>query len=189
MSEHLKHSEGSAEKIPSKEIEKHQERLNELHEKAEKKALKSGHEKETIRHEVKEKAISGAEYRKPASEGKQQKAPVTKKDKEHVFDTVMHHVHQNMSKPEQVFSSFIHKPAVEKVSEVAGKTVARPSGIAGAAIAAFIGLLSVYSVAKFAGFELSGSEMPLLLLAGFLLGLIVEWVFKSLRVLFSPRSS
>ncbi len=189
MGEHLKSSENAGEQIPNKEIEKHQERLNELHEKAEKKAHKSGHEKETIRHEIKEKAISGAEYRKPASEGKQQKAPTTKKEKDHVFDTVMHHVHQNMSKPERAFSSFIHRPVIERTSEVAGKTIARPSGIAGAAIAAFVGLLSVYGVAKFAGFELSGSEMPLLLAGGFLIGLVAEWVFKSVRVLFSPNKN
>ncbi len=55
--------------------------------------------------------------------------------------TIMHHARSQMSKPEQSFSRFIHTPVVEKTSEVLGKTVARPSGIAGAAIAACDGSL------------------------------------------------
>ena len=101
----------------------------------------------------------------------------------------MHHARQNMSKPERTFSKLIHAPLVEKTSEALGKTVVRPSGIVGATIAAFLGLLSIYSIAKFAGFELSGSEMPLLLATGFIIGLFVEWAFKSARsILFSKRA-
>lgn len=184
MSEkHPQHHEGSKERhIPVHEVREHQERLKVHHEKAAEQAGRSNkHERETIRHEVHEQAISGAEYHKPQSEQRQPIVPHTKADKEHSFNTIMHHVRQNMSKPERSFSKFIHKPIVEKTSEVAGKTIARPSGIAGAAIAAFIGLFSVYSIARFAGFELSGSEMPLLLAGGFVLGLLSEWMFKSLR--------
>ena len=186
MSEHFKpHEKAGEHHIPHHETKQHHERLHEHHEKAaEKVGDHAKHEKEVARHEVHEKAISGAEYHKPQSEQPRPAAPLTKADKEHGFNTIMHHVRQNMSKPERTFSKIIHKPFVEKTSEALGKTIARPSGLAGAAVAAFVGLLSVYSIAKFAGFQLSGSEMPLLLAGGFLLGLFIEWAYKSVRSIF-----
>lgn len=193
MSEQHKPHENSGEHhiphIPHHEVTTHHERLQEHHEKAaEKSKSETAHEQERALYEVQEKAISGAEYPKPLSEKLQPDAPLTKADKEHGFNTIMHHVRQNMSQPERTFSKLIHTPAVEKTSEALGKTIARPSGLAGAAIAAFIGLLSVYSIAKFAGFQLSGSEMPLLLVAGFAVGLFVEWVIKSLRSIFVTKN-
>lgn len=145
------------------------------------------HETERARHEVHEQAISGAEYEQPTSEQPQDQPIYDKAAKEHSFNTTMHHVRMNLSKPETQFSKFIHKPAIEKTSEVIGKTVARPSGVAGAAIAGFLGLLSIYSIAKFAGFTLSGSEMPLLLLIGFAIGLFIEWIYKSTRSIFARK--
>lgn len=186
MSEHHKHPKANAEHhIPVQEARQHEERLKVQHEKAAEKAARSTAEQHTVRAEVKEQAISGAEYHKPHSEQRQHTAPLTKKDKAHSFNSVMHHARQEMSRPERTFSKFIHQPGVEKASEVLGKTVARPSGIAGAAIASFIGLLSVYSVARFAGFQLSGSEMPLLLAIGFGAGLFIEWATKAARSIFS----
>lgn len=147
-----------------------------------------GNETEHARHEVHEQAISGAEYEQPSSEQPQQQPIYDKAAKEHSFNTTMHHVRRSLSKPERQLSKFIHQPAIEKTSEVLGKTVARPSGIMGATVAAFIGLLSIYSVAKFAGFQLSGSEMPFLLLGGFALGLFLEWIYKSTRSILGRRA-
>lgn len=170
----------------SEELKRHHERLQEHHEKAESVAKNQRHEHESARHEAKEQAISGAEYHKPHSEQRQVAQSFTKADKLHSFNTTMHSVRSHMNAPERSFSKLIHQPTVEKVSEVAGKTVARPSGIIGATIAAFIGLLSIYSIAKFAGFQLSGSEMPLLLAIGFLIGLLLEWAFKAVRAILTP---
>lgn len=109
----------------------------------------------------------------------------TRETKAHAFDTTMHHVRTRLSRSERSFSKFIHKPGVETTSEFIGKTVTRPSGIIGATLFVCIGLLLIYSVARFAGFSLSGSELPLLLLVGFIVGLLVEWLFKVARSLFS----
>lgn len=183
MNEQYKQHEQSGEQQNSvHEIKEHHERAQKHHEKAAEKAGREiHHEQAKARHEVREQAISGAEHHKPQSEKRQHRPVYTKRDKDHAFDTTMHHVQSNMSKPERTFSKLIHKSAVEKTSEVLGKTVARPSGIAGATIAAFIGLLSVYSIAKFAGFQLSGSEMPLLIVIGFVTGLFIEWAYKAAR--------
>ena len=184
MSEHYTNHEKNGEHhIPVHELKEHHERLKVHHESAAERAKNTKHEQIAIRHEVKEQAISGAEYSKPQSEKRQPKPIHTKADKLHSFNTIMHHARAQMSKPEKTFSKFVHSPAVEKTSEILGNTVARPSGVLGASVAAFIGLLSVYSVARFAGFQLSGSEMPLLLLAGFGSGLFIEWATKSIRAI------
>lgn len=164
------------------EIREHHERLAIHHEKnAEKTGDNTSPEQERARHEVHEHAISGNEYHRPHSEKRQHTHTyTTKEEKQLSFNATMHHVRNNLSAPEKALSKIIHKPFVEKASDIAGNTVARPSGIAGATTLAFIGLLLMYGVARFAGFELSGSEMPLLLVIGFILGLLIEWLYKSL---------
>ncbi len=177
---HEKQSAHTSEHAPiSHELKKHQEKLDEIrNEKAER--LQGSHEKarEEASLSVQQEALPSSEYARPSAE--QQAPPVihTKADRNQSFDTTMSHVRQNLSKPEQTFSKLIHSPVVEKTSEIAGKTVARPSGMVGAAIAGAFGVLSVYGIARFAGFGLTGSEMPLFLLLGFLAGLVVEGVYK-----------
>ncbi len=185
MSEkHIAHKQSYESPTPSAELHAHHERLARHHEKSAEAAQHETHEQAEARHEVHEQAISGNEYHRPHAE-KRQHTPVhtTAEAKKHSFNATMHHVRNNLNTPEKTFSKIIHKPAVEKASEIAGSTIARPSGVAGATILAFIGLLSVYGIARFAGFELSGSEMPLLLAIGFIAGLIIEWLYKSLRSL------
>jgi len=158
-------------------------------EKAAEHATSGKHEAvDAARHEVHEQAVSGAEYEQPKTEHSQPTPHYTRKDKEHSFNTTMHHVRRQLSRSERQFSKFIHQPVVEKTSEVLGKTVARPSGVIGGTVAAFVGLLSVYSIARFAGFQLSGSEMPLLLGVGFIVGLLTEWVYKAGKSIVGKRS-
>lgn len=140
------------------------------------------HETVVARQEVHQQAVSGPEYESAHLEQNDSAAnSYTHQDKIHSFNTTMHHVRQNLSKPERQFSKFIHQPLIEKTSEALGKTIARPSGILGASFAASVGLFLIYSVARSAGFQLSGSEMPILLLTGFIGGLFVEWSYKAVR--------
>ena len=189
MSETLRNHESKGEIISNNESKKHHERIKEqLERSAENSPSRSHSETESIRHEVHEQAIAGAEMHKPASEARQhQPIGYTKKDKAHAFETTMHHARDKMNTSEKLLSKIIHQPAVEKISDIAGATVTRPSGIAGATIASFIGLASVYGIARFVGFSLSGSEMPLLLLVGFVMGLLCEWVYKSIRSLIASK--
>ncbi len=185
MSEKYPSRHESGAETHSESLKQHHERLQKNHEKS----VESGHERsqrtEEALKEVHEQAISGDEFQKPQAEVRQPHVANNKVEKERSFNTTMHHVRNNLSRTEKTFSKIIHKPVVEKTSEIVGATVARPSGIAGATIAAFIGLLLVYGVARFAGFELAGSEMPILLLIGFVAGLIIEWVYKSAKSIVS----
>lgn len=147
-------------------------------------ALKGKHENaaEASRKQIEKEAISGKEYAPQQSEKKSQAQPITRQQEKNIsFQTTMNHVRKDLSRQERVFSKIIHQPLVEKASDMASKTIARPSGIIGGTIAAFIGLLSVYGIARFAGFSLSGSEFPVLIIMGFAAGLFFEWLVKSIR--------
>jgi len=109
-------------------------------------------------------------------------------DKTHGFDTLMHHTRQNLSMPERVLSKRIHMPVIERISDLAGKTIARPSAAIGASVLTLVGFLIVYLMGLTSGFQLSGSEVPILLVAGSLASLFIEWVAKALRSLFKTRS-
>lgn len=172
------------------EAKQHHERLKEkIESRAEEVGDNSRAELEA-RHEIKETAISAAEYSPTSGEDTAPTEPTTttKQEKQRSFDTTMHHARKNMRVLDRSFSKVIHQPVVEKTSDALGKTVARPSGLMGAGVASFIGLLSIFGVAKYAGFELSGSEMPLLILIGLVTGLFVEWAMKSVRTIFIARS-
>lgn len=183
--------ESKSDKLSPEQAAKHKERLQEHIEKnAEKRAETSSAELEA-RREVAHEALPAAEYQPDASESaSQQDTPApTRQDKKRGFDTTMHHVRKDLRPTERAFSKVIHQPAIEKVSEVAGKTVTRPSGVIGATAFGLLGLLILFGVAKYIGFELSGSEMPLLLAAGFVAGLLVEWFYKAARSLFARKAS
>lgn len=173
--------------LPSPEAQKHHEKLKEQLESNAEKAHKSNELLEDARREVHETAISGTELAPKHSEKKSQStlAPKTRAEKNKSFNTTMHHVRKDLSTPERTLSKIIHQPTIERVSDIAGKTVARPSGIIGAGIATCIGLSLIFGIAKYAGFPLSGSEMPLLIVIGMAIGLFAEWVYKSIKSLIS----
>jgi len=186
--EQAPHVEASHESPRSSELDKHAHELEKLrHERAERSQNAAERELTEARQATQAESISGDEMHKPQAEARQPDPIRTRSDKEHSFNTTMHHVRNNLSTPERVFSRVIHNPTIEKSSEFIGKTVARPSAITGAAIATIIGLLSIYSIAKFAGFALSGSEMPILIAVGFLAGLLTEWLYKVVKTLLFPQ--
>lgn len=168
----------------------HAEKLNQnRHEKAERARGGQEQAKTEAQHQVEQEAISGKEIAPQQSEKVAHIDQRTRSEQKlDSFNTTMHHVRQKLSKPERTLSKVIHQPVVEKASEVAGKTIARPSGVIGGTVAAFVGLLSVYGIAKFAGFSLTGSEMPILLAGGFALGLFVEWVGKAAHSIFMGKT-
>ncbi|MCA9308929.1 hypothetical protein KC973_00985 [Candidatus Saccharibacteria bacterium] len=188
MSELAPQEHESKNSLSSKEAHEHKEHLKERIESAAEKSSESGAAEREARHEVMETAPLAAEVTNTETEDTpQDDSPTTRDDKRHSFNTTMHHVRKELPKSERAFSKVIHQPVVEKTSEFVGKTVARPSGVLGATIAGFIGLLLVFGVAKRVGFALSGSELPLLLGVGLLVGLVSEWFYKSIRSLLSAR--
>jgi hypothetical protein len=80
----------------------------------------------------------------------------------------------------RTFSKVIHAPIVERTSDALENTVARPSVAAGAGWTAFIVGAIFYFTARHYGWALSGSEMILSFIVGGLLGLLIEFIWRSL---------
>lgn len=110
----------------------------------------------------------------------QQAVRITKDDKQRAYTHTIKHVQSKLSKPSRSFSKVIHSPVVERTSEALEKTVARPSAILGGALFATVGLAVMSFFARRYGFTLSGTELILFVSAGWLLGLVVEFVWKKL---------
>lgn len=83
-------------------------------------------------------------------------------------------IQNRLSRPEKTFSKTIHNPLVEKTSELASTTIARPIGILFGSIFSFIGSLGGYLVVKRLGGELPYSIFAFLFVGGFALGLLLE---------------
>lgn len=136
---------------------------------------------ETIRHNIEQQAIS-KEKSATEKESKPTTVHITNELKEIKFKETMHYVRRRLKPSERKLSTFIHIPSVEKLSEVGAKTVARPSGLMGGGIVALGGSLAVLYIARHIGFEVPNSLFMVLFVAGFLVGIIVELLYKTLTI-------
>lgn len=87
-------------------------------------------------------------------------------------------VQRQESKPARALSKVIHQPAVQATSEIAAKTVTRPSGLLGGGIAAFVGGSIYLYLAYHIGFVYQPTVFLALLLVGFTVGLVIELVVR-----------
>ncbi|NDG28962.1 hypothetical protein EB118_02535 [bacterium] len=88
----------------------------------------------------------------------------------------MNSTRRNLSAPSRLVSKLIHQPVVEKVSEVASASVARPSGIIGGGLCAVTGSFLLLWLTKKYGYEYNYLMFIIFLAAGFVFGVIIELV-------------
>jgi hypothetical protein len=103
----------------------------------------------------------------------------TLKDEKYVHTLVQ--TQTQLKGPEKSFSKLIHRPSVERFSNLAADTVARPSGILGGASGALVGSLIVLLSAKHYGFAYNFLLFLFLFAGGFALGLVVELAYNFLH--------
>lgn len=146
----------------------------------------TSHESEA-RHEALERASSiEKEAHKPEEETKLEKRrPATKHERKASYNKAMDEVKAQLPAPSRAFSNFIHQPAIEKISDAIGGTVARPNAILSGSIFAFTLTLAVYLIARLYGYPLSGSES----IASFTLGWVIGIIFDYVRLLVGKRSN
>jgi hypothetical protein len=182
MSEKLDHSgERNAEAIDvGAESQRNLDRLRDAAEKAE----NAGHEVAEIQQQTAEHAVSGKEF----TVGEQDSSPTHhqqlgeyKQLKADAYAQTLGRVQKRLSKPERTFSKVMHQPIVDTVSAAMSNTVARPSGILGAGIAASVGGLIVIYMAKKYGFEYNHTTFFVLLAIGCGAGLFAELLFRVLK--------
>lgn len=162
LRERLKESrERAAEKSPEHNAER-----------AHHEALEQAAKSEKIERQRKTYEVSPAERRGP-----------TKNEKKASYEKTMTEVRSHMSGPSRAFSKFIHNPAVEKVSDAVGNTIARPNAILSGAVLAFLLTLGVYVVARMNGYQLSGSET----IAAFALGWVLGIIYDFLRTMITGK--
>lgn len=87
-------------------------------------------------------------------------------------------VRKDLKPTERVLSKVIHNQAVDAVSEVAGKTIARPSGFLVGSIFAFLGSSAFLWISKHYGYEYNFLMFAMFFAAGFILGLLVELALR-----------
>ncbi len=170
----------------SPEHEKDQERQNlkKLQEKAEKASELSGDELQSIKKSIEQAAVSGKEYAVGEKEHRPSQTHTvgtTKQLKQQAYRSTIKKAQSRLKGPEKSFSKVIHNPKIEKVSEVAAKTVARPSGFLLGSISAFITSLVVLYISKRSGFTYNYLLFVLVFVGGYLLGVLVELVLRPLR--------
>lgn len=182
MSEKLsKHHEQGRSHESGHEARKQKERL---HEAAEKRAGKARHEHADnigdIRSRVEAASRSRHEHSRKESEKAEHEQPVlvNKELKELSYRRTMRRVQNKLPAPARTFSRFVHSPAVEAVSEVAGKTIARPSGVLAGGIFAFLGSSIFLWIARHYGYEYNFLLFALFFVGGFFAGLLLELVVK-----------
>ena len=172
--------------IKTPELEKH-------HKESIDKAVEKGHHARhehaekllSIQHEAKEKALSAKEVlekhqdqEKPHHE---QPTFINRELKGMAYKRTLTRTQKSLPAPARAFSKVIHNPAVEAVSEIAAKTVARPSGILAGGIIAVIGSSIFLWAAKHYGYEYNFLLFALLFGGGFMLGLLLELIYRLVR--------
>lgn len=132
--------------------------------------------------QVKHEAVAGKEL--PVHEkAHHSESPllVNRELKQQTWSRTMTRVRKHLSAPNRAFSKVIHQPAVNALSEVGGKTVARPSGLLMGGLCAFLASSVVLWMAKYYGFAYNYLLFLIVFAGGFALGLVLEFVFWIFR--------
>lgn len=185
MSEKLHHSspehrQAHAERERGKEAE----HLKQLQEKAKKSEKEPKSSIETIKKSIETAAVSGKEYSVGEKESTKQSSPnygINKELKASAYKRTLKKARSQLSAPEKTFSRVVHNPIVEKTSDLAAKTVARPSGILIGGIGAFLGTLAILYISKRSGFTYNYLLFLLIFVAFYVLGVTLELVTKATR--------
>lgn len=137
---------------------------------------------DNVRAQVENEAVSGKE----TTIGEKQENTVSpiglqRELKETAYKQSLQRIQSQLKAPQRLFSKTIHNPSIERLSNVAGRTVARPSGILAGGFLALLGSNVLLYLAKHYGFKYNYLAFFLLFIGGFIAGLILEGLFRIAR--------
>jgi hypothetical protein len=188
MSEKLSQSgERSAEAIDtSAESQKLLEKLQEKADHAENDPIQK--HIESLSKSVEQQAISGKEVNvgDKTTESAPQTFGTNKQLKADSYKRALKRVRTDLNVPERTLSRVVHQKTVESVSNVAAKTVARPSALLGGGIGAFVGSAILLYISHHSGFTYNYTVIFVLFIGGFFAGSLAELI---IRVFVRKRSS
>lgn len=181
----LERQEKSASKA---EIKEAKSEISEKGHEAEAKLAKEAEREETELKKAKQldKAKDNQEKKKDAdakkSEKRQPRVASTPKERKRAYKHEMRQVQAQLSPGARTFSKVVHNSAVETTSDVAEKTVLRPSVlIGGAVVGILLGGLIYYSAHHY-GYPIPSWSLVFFLVIGGLLGVIIEFLLKATQV-------
>jgi len=182
MSEHAPKHEGGHEALTQAEIHELQKSKHEaaaVH-KAEKDPALAAHEARTTVEELKQSETqpNPLDKLKEAENTPQKDTPrfVNRELKKVTLRRELQHIRRKLPASQRALSRVIHQPAIRVVSEGVGKTASRPSGLLGGGIVALLGTSSYLYLAKHIGFKYNYGVFLALFVAGFALGIALEFL-------------
>lgn len=184
MSERSPHPQGHEHHKPKHSVE-HQptvEHHKPHHEKEHKHEAKEHAPLPELKNRAKEEAIASKEAVGTEKETPQAHTDyVSRELKKQTLQRTMTRVRKQLSAPGRTFSKVIHQPVVDVVSQASSKTVARPSGLLGGSIVAFVGSSAFLWMARYYGFQYNFLLFAMLFVGGFALGMIIELLLFAVR--------
>lgn len=99
----------------------------------------------------------------------------SKKQLRESFAAEMKGVQAELGPTGRLFSKLIHNPAVDRVTDAIGSTLARPNAMLSGSIAAFVSITILYFIAHHYGYQLSGFETIGAFATGWLLGITYDY--------------
>ncbi len=134
---------------------------------------------ERLHHKAEDEAVSGKEITVGERQESSSTAFTINKDlKQQSYKKTLQRIRASLPAPQRILSRIVHQPTVEKISTVGAATAARPSGILGGAIFAFLGSVSLVILSKRLGFTYNYLVFFVLFVGGFAVGLIVELMVR-----------
>ena len=131
---------------------------------------------------VEAQAISGKET-VPSHAHEQNHHPVliNKQLKDAAYHRSLLRVQKRLSPTSRALSHIVHSSALDKPSELASKTIARPSGMLGGTFFAMLGTLGLYWLTQKYGYEYNYLLAIVLFFGGAIIGLTIEGIIKLLK--------
>jgi hypothetical protein len=182
MSEHINETrhEQAGEFDPSlKEHSRHQEKLKDN---LEQEATHTRHEHAENIGDIRSRieAASKAKHEHDTDKQKNEKHEavhpvlVNRELKDMAYRRTLKRAQRHLPAPVRAFSKIVHNPIVDATSEVAGKTVARPSGVLLGGLFAFLGSSVFLWATRHYGYEYNYLMFALFFVGGYFIGLCVE---------------
>lgn len=133
---------------------------------------------DSIRKTAELEAKSTSELMPNSSETTEKEHPlaINRELKHMAFQRIIKRTQRQLGPVSRSFSKVIHQPIIESTSEVAAKTIARPSGVLSGGITAFLGSSLFLWISRHYGYEYNFLLFFLFFIGGFFLGLLIEAV-------------
>jgi hypothetical protein len=129
---------------------------------------------ETVRAEHQPNPLEQLKAAEKASDPAVSRHQVSRELRQVTLQRELQNIRRNLPRPRRALSQLIHQPAVRMVSEAAGRTVSRPSGLLGGGLTAFIGTTGYLYLAHHIGLTYNYLVFLILLAGGFALGVGLE---------------